>query len=146
MLNLTILMNTFFLEAEYLQLLAHLNKCCRVSALLKVKIAVSHYILANDHSQISSEKPLVFVLDNIKEEEDMGDDGKKRKKRKKHSQTAKNKTTSTANSFGSVLKISQFKGNPKFVIGFRARLGSVMFGLQIENPRLLLVAILWWIL
>ena len=88
----------------------------------KVKIAVSHHVLASDRSQVSSEKPLVFVLDNLKQEEETGEEGKKKRKKSKQVQ-AKNKTASTANSFGSALKISQFKGNPKFIIGFRARLG-----------------------
>lgn len=88
----------------------------------KVKLAVSHHILASDHSQLSSEKPLVFVLDNLKQEEETGEDNKKKRKKGKQNQN-KNKNTSTFNSFGSLLKISQFKGNPKFIIGFRARLG-----------------------
>ena len=89
---------------------------------LKVKLAISHHVLASDHSQLSSEKALVFVLDNLKQDEETGEDGKKKRKKSKQNKT-KNTSTATANSFGSALKISQFKGNPKFIIGFRARLG-----------------------
>ena len=72
---------------------------------------------------MSSEKPLVFVLDAWKQEEETGEEGKKRKKKSKQNQKTKDKNACTLNSFGSVLKISQFKGNPKFIIGFRARQG-----------------------
>jgi len=85
-----------------------------------VKLAISHYILSSDRSQVTSEKPLVFALDNVKQDD--GGDEEPGKKRKKKSKPSKSKTI-TVNSFGSGLKISQFKGNPKFVIGFRARLG-----------------------
>ncbi len=106
--------NTVFrlLASKYLSVL---------SLLLQVKLAISHYILSADRSQVSSEKPLVFALDNVKQD-DGGDDETGKKKRKK-SKTSKSKAMTTVNSFGSGLKISQFKGNPKFVIGFRARLG-----------------------
>lgn len=92
-----------------------------LSLLLQVKLAISHYILSNDRSQVSSEKPLVFALDNVKQDDGGDEETKKRKEKKR--KPSKSKTTTTVNSFGSGLKISQFKGNPKFVIGFRARLG-----------------------
>lgn len=83
----------------------------------EVKLAISHHSLNAERDQLTSEKPLVFVLDPPKDDED-GGDGKKAKKAKKR----KNKQTVTPNSFGSGLCINKFKASTTFVIGYRCRL------------------------
>ena len=77
-------------------------------------MAISHHSLNQERDQVTSEKPLVFVLEPPKQD-DEADSGKKRKKKNK------DKAMVTANSFGNGLSISKFKGNSTFITGFRCR-------------------------
>lgn len=85
----------------------------------KVKIGVSHHSINASHDQLTSEKALVFVAGPPKGDEE---EGKKKKKKK-----AKKDNTINANSFGSGLSFSKFKGNKNFIIGYRCRLGVSQF-------------------
>lgn len=81
----------------------------------KVKLALSHHSLNEARDQVTSDKPLVFVMEQPKQDDD--DDGAKRKKKKKKAK----QTNSNMNSFGNGLSVNKFKGNSKFIIGFRCR-------------------------
>lgn len=74
----------------------------------KVKIGISHHRVA-DNGSISSEKKLVFLLDDIKPEK------KKRKKDKKESGP-------TCKNFGARMDVMKMKSATKFIIGWRCRL------------------------
>ena len=63
-----------------------------------------------DDLQLSSEKPLAFVLDPVKEREEKKNKGKKRKKSGLNSKN-----------FGSVIDISKFKNASRVLVGWRAR-------------------------
>lgn len=74
---------------------------------------------------MTSEKPLVFVLEPQKQD-DEEKEGRKRKKK------SKDKGLVTANSFGNGLCISKFKGNTTFTTGFRCRPVVLnLFGLRL---------------
>ena len=96
----------------------HIDICSNISywqSPCKVKIGVSHHSINAARDQLTLEKSLIFVAEPPKGDED---DGKKKRKKK-----AK-KDGVSANSFGSFLNFSKFKGNQNFVVGFRCRLGT----------------------
>eukprot|EP00438_Fugacium_kawagutii_P011632 Skav222046 [mRNA] locus=scaffold1020:324341:331943:+ [translate_table: standard] len=84
-----------------------------IGQLEDVKLAISHHSLA-ERDQLTSEKPLVFILDPFKDDEDAAESKKGKKSKKK-----KSKSTMTLNSFGSGLRINKFKASTTFVTGYR---------------------------
>lgn len=85
---------------------------------LQVKLAITHHTVtaaANDSLMVTSDKPLVFVLDQPKQ-----DDGKRRKSKSKKNKGDKGGLK--AQNFGSVVDISKMKDAKRFVVGWRARL------------------------
>ena len=82
-----------------------------------MKLALSHHLLNDARDQVSSEKPLVFVMEPPEQDDDDDDEtGKRKKKKKKVKQGNCN-----MNSFGNGLSVNKFKGNSKFIIAFRCR-------------------------
>ena len=75
--------------------------------LTEVNIKISHHTLADE--SITLEKPLVFILDEPKEEE------KKSKKKSKKDSAPNHKN------FGAKLAVNAMKGSDKFMIGWRCR-------------------------
>lgn len=79
----------------------------------KVKLTVSHHTLADN--SVRSEKPLVFVMDNKRPEDE--EKGTKKRKRGEN----KSKPGPNFKNFGSCLQTTKIKGSSKLVIGWRAR-------------------------
>lgn len=75
---------------------------------------------ANDSLVVTSDKPLVFVLDQPKQDE------KKRKSKGK-----KNKGGLKPQNFGSIVDISKLKDAKRFIVGWRARFLNKMCVLDI---------------
>ena len=79
----------------------------------QVKLAVTHHTLtaSGDSWQLSSDKPLCFVLDPLKQPESKK--GKKKNKKRDGVFNIKN--------FGAVVDISKLKNAIRIMIGWRAR-------------------------
>jgi len=70
---------------------------------------------------LTSEKPLAFVLDNRKNPDD-DEEGSKTKKRKKDKDTANRKGNAvTYKNFGAFVQTSKLKASTKLLIGWRVR-------------------------
>ena len=91
---------------------------------LKVGTKVSHHKMSTDVPHISSDKPLIFVLDEPKEDgdEDPDDEDKKSKKRKKKSK--KTKFQPSMKNFGSRVSVNKLKSSSKMLIAWRCRPGT----------------------
>ena len=76
---------------------------------VQVNVNVTHHTL-NDNG-ITTEKPLIFILDEVKSDEEK----KGRKKRKKD-------TGPTHKNFGAKLSVDKMKGTDRFVVAWRMRL------------------------
>lgn len=85
----------------------------------KVKLSVGHHSLVDGN--LTSEKPLAFVLDNRKNPDD-DEEGSKTKKRKKDKDTANRKGNAvTYKNFGAFVQTSKLKASTKLLIGWRVR-------------------------
>lgn len=82
----------------------------------QVKVTLSHHSIA-DGPKITAEKPLVFVLDPLKDMDAPEAEGKKRKKKSK-----KGKAEPTAKNFGARLSVDKMKSSARFIVGWRMRL------------------------
>ena len=73
---------------------------------------LTHHTIS-DGPVVTSEKPLVFVLDPVKEDAPEGGKKKKKKGKKNDGPTAKN--------FGAKLSVDKIKNSARFTIGWRVR-------------------------
>lgn len=82
--------------------------------LLQVAVKISHHSIGANAPAPTVDKPLVFVLDEPKEE----NEGKKRGKKNK------NTFQPSIKNFGSRVNINKFKSSSKMILAWRCRFGS----------------------
>ena len=90
------------------------SKFVTVSSAPQVKVNLSHHSVTNGN--ISSEKPLICLMDPAKDDE-AGESSKKKRKKSKKAHDAP-----SAKNFGAKLSMDKIKASPKIVIGWRVRL------------------------
>ena len=86
----------------------------KVSSAPQVKVKLSHHPVTDGN--ISSEKPLIFLMDPAKDDE-AGESGKKKRKKSKKAHDGP-----SAKNFGAKLSMDKIKASQKIIIGWRVRL------------------------
>lgn len=85
-------------------------------------VKISHHSTSAEVPHVTAEKPLVFVMDEPKDDAEPEEQKKKKKKRKS---TKGSKFVPNAKNFGSRISIIKFKSSQKVLCGWRCRTESL---------------------